>query len=153
VVRGDDVMRTVTVRAVVLIALVVGFLGVGADAASADYWGAYKWSGQDVFPAVCLSTGVNLLTGTTPYKHNVSAANSCKEGFKVDADLYEYNSSHQVINFYFDNNATDYAQAGLQKSTPSGDYWAWTVIIHGSTINYSQSCNNEGFPIQDCFST
>ncbi len=143
-------MRAAALRILVVIVFAASFISVGASTASADWRGAYKWNSTG-YPGECLTTGVNLLTSSSPDKHNVSGSNSCFQGFTIDSDLYEYNSNNEIIDTYFDAGATDYAQAHLQLSTSGGDYWVWRTCIDDST--YCQSCSNHGFAYQDCFNT
>lgn len=143
-------MNSIALRVLVSILFAAGLIVAGAGTASADYWGAYAWPSPQAYPGECLTAGVNILTDSSPDKHNVSGANSCFQGFTVDSDLYEYNSSGTIIEANTDE-GTDYAQAHLQVTTSDGDYWGWSDCIDNGSACYD--CDNEGYAYQDCFST
>jgi hypothetical protein len=142
-------MKFTILRALVVAVLMASSIGVGATAAQADYWGSYAWTGTSPdFPGECLTAGVNILTGGSPYKHQVAGSNSCETDQDITAQLEEYNSNNQLVVSCFED-GNNYAQCPITNTTPTGDYWLWTVSI---ATNWSYTCSNEGYAFQDCFS-
>lgn len=141
-------MKTSLTRLVILTALLVGSTLASAQAASADYWGAWRWPGSTSpgFPDICLTADVNVLTGFTPDKHNVAAANSCASNLDVEATVRLYNSDGSIA-AYSSLTGTNYAQVSLKDATGKGQYWYWRAKLttNGDSVSFSdKSCGSYG---------
>ena len=136
-------------KCIAVLAIALGVVALGQANASASYWAAYRWSGNGTFPNYCLYTGTNIPTEQIPYKHNVSAGDSCQANYTIFVDLYEYNSHGQIIDYFYGNGAR-HAFAGGDVSTPSGAYWIWDADI-GETGTFLE-CSNQGYPFYYCYS-
>ena len=136
-------------------AFAVLLLSVGVPAARADYWAAWKWNGQSGIPAECIAVGTNLLTASTPDKHNVDTFNACAEAQPVGATLIHFDSAGRIIDECNPNGitSTNNYTCSLQATTLSGDYWEWAALIGGPLEGmFSISCSNQNRSYQYCFS-
>jgi hypothetical protein len=103
--------------------------------ADVDVWGAYGAGSVFNTPNECLFAGVDILKGSTPDKHNVSATNACDGDHDVAARLLKLSSANQVLNscnLHYATKNKNYHQCPLQDSTAGSEYWAWDVNIYDS---------------------
>ncbi len=145
-------MKSLPIRILALSVLFLGaFLTARATAASADFWGGYKWAGSGG-PPDCLFAGVGIITGVSPDRHNAAAANSCHTTFSVKVQHYEKRSDGtNIISCVtlFNNN---FSRCSIQNSTGPTDYWEWIASIKASDgFTYSMSCNNKGSAYSGCY--
>lgn len=129
--------------------LVIGIIATLAPNASANYWGSYSWPTSDTYPALCLTAGVNILTGGDPDTHSLSAADSCSTSYQVQGEIEEFNSSNVLIAGVGDE-LEYYIQVPAKHDTTDGDYWMWSVSIDNNS--YGFSCSNQGYSYGACWS-
>ena len=144
-------MNRVLTRLLGVTILAASFMFAGAQSASADYYGGWRWPGTVSYPQSCLDAGTNILTYLTPNKHNVAASNSCKTDLSVKMVLDIYASDGTLLDSCPAGPSTNYAQCGLADVTGSGDYWFWSVSIFSGTKWYGYLCSNKGFAYSGCF--
>jgi hypothetical protein len=139
------------VRIASIVLLTASLVLVNIPSASADFWGARKWTGQPLtFPNECLHVGLNIQTGSNPDKHNVEVVNTCATDETVDIllDLFNADGSNAASCF---ESLTNRAQCQIQHTTPTGGWWFWEATMHstGDFIVCSEFQNSYG----SCFTS
>jgi len=142
-------------RLIVMLVLFAALSLVFAVSASADVHGAYA-SPFTGYPGECLFAGTNILTSSSPDKHNVAGSNSCATNQNVAANLGHFDSAGRLIDscdFYFNNWGTNYFQCPLQRSNLSGDYWSWgaAFVDNQGNTQWSFGCVNDASHYNKCF--
>lgn len=133
-------MLNVLPRALVLGSLIIGAsIIIGTGSASADEWGAWKWSGG----SACNFAGTNIITTDSPNLHNLGDANSCVSNYDVQAIEYHFDSGGRTIDSCNTGYSTNYNQCSIQASTLSGDYWEWAGNLKISGTIYDLGCDNQ----------
>jgi len=135
-----------------VIALVTGLLLVTMPSASADVWGARKWTATNLtYPNECLHIGLHISTGPIPDKHSVESVNTCGTNLVVDIQLTEYDSSTglAVVNCF--SSVTNRAQCERQHAHSSSQYWFWEATMH-STESF-KSCSEFNAAYGSCWTS
>lgn len=143
-------MKTRLVRLLALSVIFLGAFSVArATAASADYWGGWKWAGAS--NGDCLFAGTSIITGQNPDRHNVASANSCHTSNKVKVQEFEKNSGGSTIISCITLFDYNWRGCSIQNATGSGDYWEWNAFIIQNGITLSMGCANKGSSYSACY--
>jgi hypothetical protein len=155
--HGARIVSAAQTRPAVVLTVLAALLIIFAIPAHADVGGSYGPAGNS-YPGICSVAGTNILTSSSPDKHNVAGANSCETDKLVFSQLIHYDAAGRVINscnLHIATYGVNYHQCSLQKTTGTGDYWAWHVgfldnqtnVIPGTEIG----CQNDASHYNTCF--